>query len=40
LGCAYLTFDLPRRQAFGMMQAMERFVHDVKPRVDQYKAPR
>ena len=32
LGCEYLTFDLPRETGVpGMMQAMERFVRDVKP---------
>jgi alkanesulfonate monooxygenase SsuD/methylene tetrahydromethanopterin reductase-like flavin-dependent oxidoreductase (luciferase family) len=35
LGCAYLTFDLPRETGVpGMMQAMQRFVRDVKPRVN------
>src|SRR5262245_26508789 len=34
LGCAYLTFDLPRTDVPGMVRTMERFVREVQPLID------
>jgi alkanesulfonate monooxygenase SsuD/methylene tetrahydromethanopterin reductase-like flavin-dependent oxidoreductase (luciferase family) len=33
LGCAWLTFDLPRESVAAMSRAMERFATEVRPRI-------